>query len=101
VCIGSTGLGSGGSFFPIYNGPLAAENGASYGQNGDILTVAGTTPNNASYPAVATGPTDNYIVDIYAGPGVVTACGTSTAPALDTDAESESITASVTMTYQG
>jgi hypothetical protein len=108
VCIGSTGLGTGGSWFQIYNGPLGAlvGTGGSYGwgQDGDTLTVANTpyiTPPGPIPAVPSSGPTDNYIVNIYAGPGVSTACGTSTAPPLNSDAENESVVASVTMTYQG
>jgi hypothetical protein len=94
ACVGSTGLGTGGNFFQIYNGPISSLPAGGWGQDGDTLTVAGspTTPSS--------GPTDNYIVDVYAG-AVTTACGASTAPALNSDAESESITLSATMTYQG
>ena len=109
ICIGSTGLGTGGSFFELYNGPISAAGGLgltgsyTWGQNGDVLTAAGSTPNGAVYPAVAKGPTDNYIVNVYAGPGQETACGTSgpSTPTLQNDAENESIAISVQMTFQG
>ena len=110
VCIGSTGLGTGGAWFPIYNGPLGTLLGAGgsygWGQDGDTLTVAGSpyiTPPGPPPETPASGPTDNYIVDVYAGPGQVTACGTSPAgtPTLDSSAENESITVSVTISYQG
>jgi hypothetical protein len=106
VCIGSTGLGTDGNWFQIYNGPLAAKNGTTWGQDGDTLTIAGSpyiTPPGTPPQVPASGPTDNYIVNVYAGPGQVTACGTSPAstPTLTSAAESQSITASITMTYQG
>jgi hypothetical protein len=100
VCFGSTGLGTNGSpFFEIYNGPLSGVPAGGWSQEGDVLTVAGTPYSGGSPPA--SGPTDNYIIDIYAGPGVSETCGTSTAPALNSDAENESITVSATVTYQG
>jgi hypothetical protein len=102
VCFGSTGLGTTpGSFFQIYNGPMSGLPASGWGQNGDVLTTLGTPPSGGPYPIPASGPTDNYIINVYAGPGVSTACGTSTAPALNSDAEGESITLSATMTYQG
>lgn len=100
VCLGSTGLGTNGSpFFEIYNGPMSGLPAGGWSQEGDVLTVAGTGYSGGSPPA--SGPTDNYIINVYAGSGVSTACGTSTAPALNSDAEGESITLSATMTYQG
>jgi predicted ribosomally synthesized peptide with SipW-like signal peptide len=97
VCIGSTGLGTSGSFFQIYNGPLSGVPAGGWGQQGDTLTIAGSTPTSNS------GPTDNYIVNVYAGPNEPTACGTSglSTPTLNTDAEGQSIVVSATMTYQG
>jgi hypothetical protein len=123
VCVTSSGLGTGGNNDLLYNGPLSGFAGTNYGQNGDILTVAGTLPNNAIFPSVATGPTDNYVVDVYAG-SEPTSCGSSftaadgantanakvlsiatpgisVTPTLNYDAENQSITISVTMTYQG
>jgi predicted ribosomally synthesized peptide with SipW-like signal peptide len=97
VCISSTGIGTGGSEFTIYNGLLSGVNPASWWQNGDVLTVSGTPPTATS------APTDNWNVQIYAGPGQSTACGTSapSTPDLGNDAMGQSIAISATMTYQG
>ena len=95
VCLGSTGIGTGGSFFPLYNGPISGLAPLSLGQQGDVLTVANSTPTPTS------GPTDNVVINVYAGLGEPTACGTSTAQALDNSAMGESITLSGEMTYQG
>jgi hypothetical protein len=118
ACVTSTGLGTGGVDYLIYNGPMSGASGLSYPQTPQVLTVSGTPPTSTP----PTGPTDNYSVNLYAGsestqcgssftngplatgstpPGSTATPGTSAAPALNSDAENESITDSVTMTYSG
>jgi hypothetical protein len=100
VCISSTGLGTGGSVYAWYNGPVANLPAGGWGQQGDYLTVGG--PYSAPGVTPAYGPTDNYNVQFYAGAGQTTACGTSPVgwPDLQNDAMGESIVISSTMTYQ-
>jgi hypothetical protein len=95
ACVTSTGLGTNG-FLVLYNGPLSGTLNQNWWQNGDTLTVGGPYTNTAA-------PTDNYFINIYAGPGQATACGTSPAstPTLQNDAEGESVTISANVTYQG
>jgi hypothetical protein len=101
VCVTSTGLGTGGSTYKIYNGSLSGAIPGNWGQQGDYITVGG--PYSAPGVTPAFGPTDNYAVQLYAGPGQATACGTSpaTTPTLNNDAMGESIAVSATMTYSG
>lgn len=97
VCLGSTGIGTGGTFFSIYFGTLAGLNGATYSQGSDTLTVKGTTPTSTS------APTDNWIVYYATGPSQSTPCGST--PGGDTGlgngAENQSINLSLTMSYSG
>jgi hypothetical protein len=119
VCATSTGIGSGGTNYLLYNGPLSGFTGTSYSLASDTLTTAGSTP------TATTGPTDNFVVDVYAGSeptdcgtgftngtgdpagdgvatsvGSVAAPGTSTAPILGSDSSGESIAISAAFTYQ-
>jgi hypothetical protein len=119
VCATSTGIGIGNTNYLLYNGPLSGFIGTSYGLDSDVLTTSGTTPTATS------GPTDNFVVDVYAG-SELTQCGnsftngtgapggggvavglgstatpgTSVAPTLSGDFTSQSIAISVKMTYQ-
>jgi hypothetical protein len=93
VCVGTTGVGTGANFDRIWNGPLSGLVAGFFTQSGSPLMAAGSPP--------AAGPTDNFTVNIYAGPGEATACGTSTAPALSADAQTESITLTSNFTFQG
>ena len=120
MCVTSTGLGTNGNDYVLYNGPLSGGLNANWGQGGDTLTVAGTPYTNTS------APTDNYLINIYAGtattqcgstftatdvilgvgtvanasPGATATPGPSQAPTLQNDSEGGSITLSATMTYQ-
>ena len=120
MCVTSTGIGTSGGDYVLYNGPLSGGLNANWSQGGDTLTVAGTPATSSS------APTDNYIINLYAGseqtqcgtsftsgtgaasgtgttvaPGSVVTPGISTASPLNSDAESESIVISTTMTYSG
>ena len=98
ICIASTGIGTGGSLFEWYNGPISGLPAGGWGQQGDMLTVAGTTPTPTS------APTDNWIYNVYSGPAAVSPCGganNSPSTGLNNDAMGNSITLSATMTYQG
>ena len=122
MCVTSTGLGTNGNDYVLYNGPLSGGLNANWGQNGDTLTIAGTTPvtNTAA-------PTDNYLINIYAGTtttqcggtftandvisnegtlanastGATGTPGPSAAPTLQNGAEGGSVTLTATTTYQG
>lgn len=98
VCFGSTGLGTGGAWYPIYNGSLAGFNGVSYSQAGDVLTIAGTA--YSMHAPVDFGPTDSFVLNVYAG-AETTACGPSTAGSLGMDAISQSVVLTSTETYNG
>ncbi len=103
VCVASTGLGTNGANpFVIYNGALSGVLGTAYSQAGDTLTIAGTAYSGG--PPPASGPTDNYIVNVYAG-NETTACGAAwdgaSTPTLNNDSEGQSIVVSTTMTYSG
>jgi hypothetical protein len=119
VCATSTGIGTGDTNFLLYNGPLSGFTGTSYALDGDVLSTSGT-------PATATsGPTDNFVVDVYAGSeqtlcgtgftngtgadlgtgqtmiaGSPATPGTSTAPTLVGDSAGQSVAISAEMTYQ-
>jgi hypothetical protein len=120
MCVTSTGLGTNGNDYVLYNGPLSGGLNANWGQNGDTLTVGGSYTNTAA-------PTDNYIINIYAGTAT-TQCGStftandvisnegtlanastgatgtpgpSAAPTLQNGAEGGSVTLTATTTYQG
>ncbi len=120
MCVTSTGLGTNGNDYVLYNGPLSGGLNANWGQGGDTLTVGGPTTNTAA-------PTDNYLINIYAGTAT-TQCGStftatdvilgvgtvadasagataipgpSQAPTLQNDSEGGSVTLTATMTYQG
>ncbi len=121
MCVTSTGLGTGGVDYVLYNGPLSGGLNSNWGQNGDTLTVAGTPYTNTS------APTDNYFINIYAGtattrcgssftatdiilgvgtvanasPGATATPGPSQAPTLQDDSEGGSVTLTATMTYSG
>jgi hypothetical protein len=145
ACLSTSGLGTNQTNTVVYNGPLTgllaqesstAQGGGPNGwsQLGDTITIAGTqyvisTPTEGG-PA-ATGPADNYALNIYAGaeptqcgmhftnvaggvtiftlpaggtsvhPVIAETPGLSTVPTLDNDAEGQTITASVSMSYQG
>lgn len=84
VCLGTTGTGSG--FTQIYDGPLAGLVGGSYIQSGS--------------PLMPPGSTYTFLVNIYAGAGVTTACGTESSPPLDTLATTQSVTLTSSFTVQ-
>jgi predicted ribosomally synthesized peptide with SipW-like signal peptide len=107
VCATSTGIGTGNTNTVLYNGPLSGFMETSYSLSSGVLSTA--------------GPTDNFVVDVYAGDettlcgtvftagpygsatniGVTAPGGTSAAPALTSvSAESESIAISVELTFQ-
>jgi hypothetical protein len=120
MCVTSTGLGTNGNDYVLYNGPLSGGLNQNWGQGGDTLTVGGPYTNTAA-------PTDNYLINIYAGtattqcgstftandvisgvgtlanasPGATGTPGTSLAPTLQNDSEGGSVTLTATMTYQG
>ena len=105
VCATSTGIGAVVANTVLYNGPLSGFTGTSYSLPGDVLSTTGL-------PSATSGPTDNLVVDIYAGSeqtlcgsnitpgtpatqGISTTLSTISGPAMD-----ESIAVSVTLTYQ-
>ena len=69
ICIASTGIGTGGSHFEWYNGPISGLPAGGWDQQGDVLTTAGTPPTPTS------APTDNWIYNVYAGPAAASPCG--------------------------
>jgi predicted ribosomally synthesized peptide with SipW-like signal peptide len=89
VCLGTTGVGTGVGFSTIYNDHLAGLVGGSYIQSGAPLMIPGSTY--------------TFLVNVYAGPGEASACGTSsvTTAALDTAAQAESVTLTSSFTFQG
>jgi predicted ribosomally synthesized peptide with SipW-like signal peptide len=103
VCVTSTGIGTNVTNTVLYNGPLSGFTGTTYSLSSDILTPTG--------PATATsGPTDNLVVDVYAGAeptlcgsittaGTTATPGTSTAPVISGAAIGENIAVSVQLTY--
>lgn len=107
VCIESTGIGfiNGATIangYEWYNGPIADLPASGWGQQGDTLTTAGTPATNTS------APTDNYIINVYAGTQATPPCNgslpaspPSPATGLNQDAEGQSINLSATMTYSG
>jgi hypothetical protein len=120
VCATSTGIGTGTTNYLLYNGPLTSFLGTSYALSGDTLSIPGATATATS------GPTDNFVIDVYAG-SEPTACGTSftnatglvngtyqlvgvgstatpgvsEAPTLNGDSTGQSIAISAELTYQG
>jgi hypothetical protein len=119
VCATSTGIGSDGTNYLLYNGPLSGFVGTSYALDSDVLTTSGTAPTGT------TGPTDNIVMDVYAGSestdcgssftngtgapggggvsttfGSVATPGLSPAPILNGDSSGESIAISAAFTYQ-
>ena len=120
VCATSNGIGTDNTNVVLYNGPLSGFIG-SYSLSGDVLTPPGAPT------ATTSGPTDNLVVDVYAG-SEPTLCGsgftngtgatggtgvaasvdspatpdTSTAPSLSSTVvgENENIAVTVKLTYQ-
>jgi hypothetical protein len=105
VCATSTGIGTGLTNTVLYNGPLSLFTGTSYSLPGDVLSTTG--------PITATsGPTDNLVVDVYAGseptlcgsnttPGTAATPGNSTTPTILSGAAiGENIAVDVQLTYQ-
>ena len=104
VCAPSTGIGTGVANTVLYNGSLSGFVG-SYALSGGVLTTTG--------PITATsGPTDNLVVDVYAGSeatlcgsnttaGTTATAGLSNAPAISGAAIGENIAVNVALTYQG
>ena len=86
VCLGTTGVGSGGTFSQIYNGPLAGLVGGSYIQNGSPLMVP-----NSTY---------SFVVNVYAG-SETTACGAEVVAPLDPTAQSETTSLTSDFAFQG
>jgi hypothetical protein len=119
VCATSTGIGTNPANSLLYNGPLSGFIGTSYALPGDTLSTSGTAATPTS------GPSDNFVVDVYAG-SEPTECGNnftngvglgggtgqsasvgsnavpgvSEAPPLNPDASGESVAVSATLTYQ-
>ena len=112
VCATSTGIGTNDTNVVLYNGPLSGFSGTSYALSGDEISTSGA-------PTATSGPTDNFVVDVYAGSeptlcgtsftnGIGTTAsadspatpGTSAAPTLMGDSTGQSIAISVEMTYQ-
>jgi predicted ribosomally synthesized peptide with SipW-like signal peptide len=89
ACFGTTYTVQGGPFTQISDNPLAGLVGASSIQNGN--------------PLMAPGSTFYFVVNVYAGPGEVSACGTSgvATAALDTAAQSDTVTLTSSFTFQG
>ena len=103
VCATSTGIGVGGANLVLYNGLLSDFTGTTYALSGDVLSTTGT-------PSSTLGPTDNLVVDVYAG-NETTPCGTNAAgttatpvpsnePAISGAAIVENIAINVELTYQ-
>jgi hypothetical protein len=112
VCATSTGIGTNNTNVLLYNGPLSGFSGTSYALSGDEITTSGA-------PTATSGPTDNFVVDVYAGSeptlcganftngvgasanaGSTATPGTSIAPSLNSDSAGEQIAISVKMKYQ-
>jgi hypothetical protein len=112
VCATSTGIGTNHTNTLLYNGPLSGFTGTSYSLVGDVLSTSGT-------PTATSGPTDNIVVDVYAGKeptlcganftngtgatasaGSTATPGTSVAPILNSDSAGQNIAITVEMTYQ-
>jgi len=112
VCATSTGIGTNDTNVVLYNGPLSGFSGTSYALSGDEIITSGA-------PTATSGPTDNFVVDVYAGSeptlcganftngvgatasaGSTATPGTSVAPTLNSDSAGENIAISVEMTYQ-
>ena len=112
VCATSTGIGTNNTNVLLYNGPLSGFIGTSYALSGDEITTSGA-------PTATSGPTDNFVVDVYAGSeptlcganftngagatasaGSTATPGTSVAPTLNSDSADENIAISVEMKYQ-
>lgn len=111
VCATSTGIGTNNTNVLLYNGPLSGFTGTSYALSGDKITTSGA-------PTATSGPTDNFVVDVYAGSestlcganftngtgatasaGSTATPGTSVAPTLNSDSAGQNIAISVEMTY--
>jgi hypothetical protein len=104
VCATSTGIGTDDTNYVLYNGPLSDFTGTSYSLSGDVLTPTGP-------PTATSGPSDNLVIDVYAGgeptlcgaittPGTAAAPGTSSAPTLNNAADGENVSVTVQLTYQ-
>jgi hypothetical protein len=96
LCLGTTGIGTGGTFEPYFWGRLDDVDGRWFALHGHVLTTAGTTPTPWS------APTDNWVVWVTAGPDHVTPCGAtpSWSPGLDNFAEGQSTTFSLSMRFR-
>ena len=104
VCVTSTGIGTDDSNIVLYNGLLSGITGTTYSLSGDVLSPGGPL-------TTTSGPTDNLVVDVYAG-SEPTLCGTNTAagtpaapgngnaPAISGPAIGENIAVIVKLTYQ-
>jgi hypothetical protein len=104
VCATSTGIGTDDTNVVLYNGPLSGFVGTSYALTGDVLSPTGP-------PTATSGPTDNLVVDVYAGSettlcgsnttaGTTATPGTSDAPTIDSAAIGEVVAIDVQLTYQ-
>ncbi|MGP8009064.1 MAG: hypothetical protein ACLPKZ_02250 [Acidimicrobiales bacterium] len=104
VCATSTGIGTDDTNYVLYNGPLSDFTGTSYSLSGDVLTPTGP-------PTATSGPSDNLVIDVYAGseptlcgaittPGTAAVPGTSSAPILNSAAIGENVSVNVQLTYQ-
>jgi hypothetical protein len=104
VCATSTGVGTDDTNVVLYNGPLSDFVGTSYSLSGDVLSTNGP-------PTATSGPTDNLVVDVYAGSettlcgsntiaGTAATPGTSIAPTISGPAIGENVAVDVQLTYQ-
>lgn len=98
ICLGTEGIGTGGTFSQYFWGSLSNLNGQAFTEHyGDTLTTAGTTPTSTS------APTDNWVIYYAAGPSHSTPCGSTspTDPGLNNGAQGESTSVSLAMNFQG
>ncbi|HUZ39980.1 MAG TPA: SipW-dependent-type signal peptide-containing protein [Acidimicrobiales bacterium] len=105
VCATSTGIGTDVTNTVLYNGPLGLFTRTSYSLPSDVLSTTGPL-------TTTSGPTDNLVVDVYAGsestlcgsnitPGTPATPGISTTPSTISGAAiGESIAVTVQLTYQ-
>jgi hypothetical protein len=104
VCATSTGIGTDDTNVVLYNGPLSGFTGTTYSLSSDVLSTTGPT-------TTTSGPTDNLVVNVYAGSeatlcgsnttaGTTATAGPSNAPAISGAAIGENIAINVELTYQ-
>jgi len=120
MCVTSTGLGTNGNDYVLYNGPLSGGLKRKLGAKRDTLTVGGsytntaarrTTTSSTSTPVLrrrsaAVRFTANDVISnegtlANASTGATGTPGPSAAPTLQNGAEGGSVTLTATTTYQG